>query len=86
MSARHLENETIESYVTRLRSLVRTCDYNNSDEMIRNHVVMSCISARFRQCLLWGPGLKLKFEKYCQGNESFGRSNNSNKKREIEKF
>ena len=52
LSARQKANETIDSYVTHFRGLDKTCKYAKEDEMIREHVVMSCDFAHLWQHLL----------------------------------
>ena len=44
--------ETMDTYVTRLKRLVQTCDYGTSNEMIRNQVLEKCYSTRLRRRLL----------------------------------
>ena len=51
--------ESIEAYVTRLRSLAKSCDYNKVDEMIRDQVVDKCASNSIRRRLLRETDLTL---------------------------
>ena len=44
--------ETIDRYVTRLKYLVKSCEYDNPDDRIRNQVVDKCSSNRLRRRLL----------------------------------
>ena len=52
-------NENIDSYVTRLRSLAKSCEYGNVDEMIRDQVVDRCASNSLRRRLLRDTDLTL---------------------------
>ena len=52
-------NENIDSYVTRLRSLPKSCQYGNVDEMIRDQVVDRCASNSLRRRLLRETDLTL---------------------------
>jgi hypothetical protein len=46
-------SETMDTYVTRLKRLVQTCDYGTlSNEMIRDQVLEKCYSTRLRPRLL----------------------------------
>ena len=42
----------MDSYVTRLPSLAKSCEYNDVDEMIRDQVVDKCASYSLRRRLL----------------------------------
>ena len=44
--------ETIDHYVTRLKYLVKSCEYDNPDDMIRDQIVDKCSSNRLRRRLL----------------------------------
>lgn len=46
--------------MTRFESLVTTYDYSNHDEMIRDYVAISCISAHLWKLLLQDPELILE--------------------------
>ena len=46
--------------MTRFKSLVTTYDYSNYDEMIRDYVAISCISAHLWKLLLQDPELILE--------------------------
>ena len=53
LSTRQYSLETIDAYVTRLRFLTKSRDYGGfEEEMIRDHVVMSCVSSHLRLRLL----------------------------------
>ena len=53
--------ETIDVFATRLRGLVRTCEYGSlQDEMIRDQIVDKCLSHRLRCHLLREQGLTLQ--------------------------
>ena len=59
--ARQNSAETIDVYVTRLRLLTKPWDYDSfKEEMIRNHVGMSCVSFRLRRYLLRENNLSLE--------------------------
>ena len=61
LSARQKSAETIDVYLTRVRLLTKSCDYGGfKKEMIRDHVVMSCVSSRLRRHLLWEKDLSLE--------------------------
>ena len=51
--------ESIDAYVTRLRSLAKSCDYDKVDEMIRDQVVDKCTSNSIRRRLLRETDLTL---------------------------
>ena len=51
--------ENMDSYVTRLRSLAKSCEYDNVDEMIRDQVVDKCASNSLRRRLLRETDLTL---------------------------
>ena len=51
--------ESIDSYVTRLRSLAKSCEYDKVDDMIRDQVVDKCASNSFRRRLLRETDLTL---------------------------
>ena len=58
LSARENSAETIDAYIMRLQLLTISCDYGGvEEEMIRNHVVMSCVPSR--RCLLQQKDLSL---------------------------
>ena len=59
-NARQKEKESIEQYVTRLRTLSRYCEYGNLiDEHIRDQVVATCTAGKLRKQLLSTPNLTL---------------------------
>ena len=50
---RQLFNETIGAYCSRLRIAAKTCEFGTlEDEMIRDHIIQTCSSARLRRKLL----------------------------------
>ena len=60
LSAMRNSAETIDAYIMRLQLLTISCDYGSvEEEMIRNHVVMSCVPSRLRRCLLQQKDLSL---------------------------
>ena len=53
-------SETVDSFVSRLRTLAKHCQYGElTDDMIRDQVVDHCSSARLRRCLLREQDLTL---------------------------
>ena len=50
--AAQVPTENMDSYVTRLRSLAKSCEFDNVDEMIRDQVVDKCASNSLRRRLL----------------------------------
>ena len=53
-------HESIDAYVTRLRSLAKSCEYDKVDEMIRDQVVDKCASNNLRRRLLRETDLTLE--------------------------
>ena len=52
--------ESIDAFVTRLRTLARTCQFDTSlDRMIRDQVIEKCVPNAFRRCLLREQDLTL---------------------------
>lgn len=49
----------MEAYVTRLPGLVKTCEFDNVDEMIRDQVIDKCASHNLCHQLLFKTDLKL---------------------------
>ena len=61
------EGESTISYVTRLRKLFETCEYDKSEEQVRDQYVCSCQSGKLHEKLLRIPNLDLtKFMKVGQ--------------------
>ena len=61
LSAKQNSAETIDAYVTHLQLLTKPCDYGGfEEEMIRDHVVMSCVLSRLRRRLLREKDLSLE--------------------------
>ena len=53
--------ETIDTYVTRQRLITKSCDYGGfEEEIIRDHVVMNCVSSHLRRLLLREKDLSLE--------------------------
>jgi len=51
--AKQEDSERLDNYVTRLRQLAETCDYeDNTDDMIRDQIVDKCKSTRLRRRFL----------------------------------
>ena len=44
--------ECIDAYVTRLRGLAKTCEFDKVDEMIRDQVIDKCASNNLQRRLL----------------------------------
>ena len=58
--AKQQDAESIEQYVTRLRTLVKFCEYGDkTDEHIRDQVIATCLSSQLRRQLLSTQGLTL---------------------------
>ena len=51
--------ETIDQYVTRQRHLARNCDFQEEDNMIRDHIVFTCQDVRLKERLLREADLTL---------------------------
>ena len=49
----------MDSYVTRLRSLAKSCEYDDVDEMIQDQVVDKCASNSLRRRLVQETDLTL---------------------------
>ena len=61
LSAKQNSAETIDAYVTHLQLLTKPCDYGGFEgEMIRDHVVMSCVLSHLRRRLLREKDLSLE--------------------------
>jgi hypothetical protein len=65
--------ESIESFVTRLRTLAKSCSFENLEDAIRDQVVEKCSSGKLRRRLLREPELTLanciKISKQFQASE-----------------
>ena len=59
--AKQQDAESIEQYVTRLRTLVKFCEYGDKTEehIIRDQVIATCLSSQLRRQLLSTQGLTL---------------------------
>lgn len=55
-----LRDETIVQYIAALRQLAATCEFENSDDMIRDQLVEHCVNPHIRERLLLKTKLKLK--------------------------
>ena len=67
LSATQNSAEAIDAYVTRLRLLTKSCGYGSfEEEIIRDHVVMSCVSSRLRRHLLREKDLSLSLLKFSK--------------------
>jgi len=53
-------NESVEQYVTRLRTLTLHCEYTDRNDQIRDHFIASCDSTKLRKRLLTEPALTLE--------------------------
>lgn len=47
--AKQADNETLDSYHTRLRHLAKTCDFTDVDKEIASQIVLTCTSQRLRR-------------------------------------
>ncbi|XP_067933340.1 uncharacterized protein [Watersipora subatra] len=56
------QEETVSEYVTRLRQLAKTCEFDQVDDMIRDQVIEKCRSVASRRKLL-EEGSSLTLEK-----------------------
>ena len=65
--------ETIDAYVTRQQLITKSCDYGGfEEEIIRDHVVMNCVSSRLRRLLLREKDLSLlNFSKQLRGQRNY---------------
>lgn len=69
--AKQEENETIESYVARLKVLARSCEYTAEDREIVKHVIKTCRSSKLRGKLLEDENLDLaKVIKYGRTHDN----------------
>lgn len=59
------ENDTIDSFITRLRMCARDCNFHNADEMIRDRIVFGTNSAKLREKLI-NIGSDLTLDKTIQ--------------------
>ena len=60
-SLKQNSNETIGAYCSRLRIAAKTCEFGTlEDEMIRDHIIQTCSSARLRRKLLQEARLTLE--------------------------
>ena len=57
--AQQQRDEPIANYITRLKHLALTCEFENTDDMIRDQVVDKCYSTKLRRRLLQEPSLTL---------------------------
>ena len=57
--AQQQRDEPIADYITRLKHLALTCEFENTDDMIRDQVVEKCYSTKLRRRLLQEPSLTL---------------------------
>ena len=53
------EGESIDSYLTRLRSLAKTCEFHDVNEELVDQVIEKCHSNKLRKRLLREPGLNI---------------------------
>lgn len=53
------ETETVSQYITRLRSLAKTCEFVDNDDEIVDQVIEKCTSRKLRKRLLKEPDLDL---------------------------
>jgi len=63
--------ESIDQYVTRQRHLAKPCNFMEEDNMIRDHVVYTCLDARLKERLLRETDLTLaKAATICRAAEA----------------
>ena len=66
-----LEKEDAASYITRLRTLAESCEYQNVDIEIRDHFIASCESTKLRKRLLREDNLTLeRLQQIARGEET----------------
>ena len=58
--AKQAVSESVEQYITRLRTLTLHCEYNDRNDQIRDHFIASCNSTKLRKRLLTEPALTLE--------------------------
>ena len=65
------QSETIDQYVTKLKTLAASCEWGNlKDDLICSRIVSGIVSTRVRERLLRKPELKLtRAIEICQANE-----------------
>lgn len=54
------QDETVDTYHARLRSLSRYCGFTDTDSEIKSHIIQTCTSSRLRRRALSEPALTLK--------------------------
>ena len=57
--ATQMPGEGIDSFVTKLRQLAKTCEFDNDEDAIRDQVIDKCLSGRLRRRLLRENSLTL---------------------------
>lgn len=63
--------ESIDQYVTRQRHLAKSCNFMEEDNMIRDHIVFTCLDARLKERLLREIDLTLaKATALCRAAEA----------------
>lgn len=63
-------NETIDTFVTRLRLKAQDCDFQNADEMIRDRIVFGTNSPKIREKLI-NVGKDLTLDKAIQTSQNY---------------
>lgn len=58
--AEQQQDESIDSYHVRLRSLAKYCEFTNIDAEIKSHIIQTCMSTRLRRRALSEPALTLQ--------------------------
>ena len=58
--AQQQQDETVDAYHARLRSLARYCEFVNTDAEIKSHIIQTCSSSRLRRRTLSEPALTLQ--------------------------
>ena len=58
-SYKQLENQTLDEYVMELRTLSKTCEFDNVDNEILQQIIQNCRSTQLRRRALREPGKSL---------------------------
>ena len=60
------ESDTMNQYVTKLRTLVKTCEYTNANDAIIDQVIEKCHSNKLRKAMLKQPDDTLTLDKILE--------------------
>jgi len=58
--AQQHQDETIDTYHVRLRSLAKYCEFSNIDSELKSHIIQTCTSTRLRRRALSEPNMTLQ--------------------------